>query len=65
MKTITERKSVTTSQRILEAAGILAVGVLRARRRKTDTRSSPEKTLDFSPISSINLNIPSVHGGQI
>jgi len=62
MQNITERKSIDTSQRIFEAARILAMGIIRARRRKA---AHIKKSLDFPSISSINLSIPSVHGGQI
>lgn len=55
-----------TSERISEAAGILAIGVLRAKRRQIaqmkKTSSLSETGLDFSQNSSVHCINPSARG---
>lgn len=63
MQHITSYQSITTSQRIFEAAGILAVGILRAKRRLAeDTGPFSENRLDSSANSSVHSTNPSARG---
>ena len=66
MQSVTSHRPITTSQRIFEAAGILATGILRARRRQTeDTGPFSEKRLDSSAHSSVHSMKPSARGEKL
>lgn len=66
MQSITSHRPIATSQRIFEAAGILATGILRAKRRQMeDTGPFSEKRLDSSANSSVHSTNPSARGEKL
>ncbi len=69
MQTQTAPGRLTMSQRVSEAAGILATGIIRARLRETarirKIRSFSEKGLDFSLDSSVHSSNPSARGEKL
>lgn len=59
-------QQITMPQRISEAAGILAAGILRAKRRQTeDTSPFSEKRLDSSANSSVHSTNSSARGKKL
>jgi hypothetical protein len=63
MQSTTGHRRITTSQYISEAAGILATGILRSKRRQTGDTGLSEKRLDSSVNPSIHSsNKPSARG---
>lgn len=66
MQSTTGHRRITTSQHISEAAGILAAGILRAKRRQANgARPFSEKRLDSSAISSVHPTSPSARGEKL
>lgn len=69
MQTQTPSGRLTMSQQVSEAAGILAIGVIRTRGRETarirKNSSFSEKGLDLSVDSSVHSTNPSARGEKL
>lgn len=66
MQSRADSQQITMPQRISEAAGILAAGILRAKRRQTENpRSFSEKRLDSSANSSVHSTNSSARGEKL
>ncbi len=66
MQSRTYSQQITMPERISEAAGILAAGIMRAKRRQArGIRSFSEKRLDSSANSSVHSSNSSARGEKL
>lgn len=66
MQSATGHRRITTSEHVSEAAGILAAGILRIRRRQAgDTHPLSERRLDTSADSSVHSRKPGAGGEKL